>query len=207
MHDPNVNMFIGYHNSSISVCLEGREMLKYNIWKISHYILCIGLLVQLLRSISRFIFCSAGNVSWELQHKRSTTKDRLSLCFLSHITDIWKTPFQTYIYHVDRFGHICTAIFSFLLSPVLPSTFNPQIITLCGPFLMPSACMFSKIDTAPVTTVIIMSFEMVALVEVSKITAFQQTNFMNVFPSCRLPASEASCTIVARERSNSANEG
>lgn len=133
--------------------------------------------------------------SWELQHKQSTTKDHLSLCFLSQTThDIWKTPFQTYIYHVDGFGHIFATIFSFLFSPILPSTLNPQIITLCGPFLMPSACVFSKIDTVPVTTVIIMSFGMVALVEVLKITAFQQTNFMNVFRSCRLPASEASCS-------------
>lgn len=136
-------------------------MLKYNIIKVSHYVLCVGVVEQLLLSISLFIFCGAGNV---LQHKRSTTKDRLSLCFLSQITDIWKTPFQTYIYHVDRFGHIFKTIFSFLLSAILPSTFNPQIITLCGPFLMPSACMFSKIDTAPATTVIIMSFGMVALV-------------------------------------------
>lgn len=136
-------------------------MLKYNIIQVSHYALCVGVVEKLLLSISLFIFCGAGNV---LQHKRSTTKDHLSLCFLSQITDIWKTPFQTYIYHVDRFGHIFKTIFNFLLSPILPSTFNPQKITLCGPFLMPSACMFSKIDTAPVTTVIIMSFGMVALV-------------------------------------------
>lgn len=51
---------------------------------------------------------------------------------------------------------------------------------------MPSACMFSKIDTAPEGTVIIMSLGVAALVEVFKITAFQPTNFANAFPSCCL---------------------
>lgn len=132
--------------------------------------------------------------SWELKHKWRTTKDCLSLCFLSQITDSWKNTISNVHLSCCQIWTHFTTIFSFLLSPILPSTFNPQIITLCGPFLMPSAWIFSKIDTAPGTTAIIMSFGMVALVEVSKITAFQQTNFMNVFRSCRLPASEASCS-------------
>lgn len=131
--------------------------------------------------------------------QRSTTKDRLSLCFFYPITDIWKTPFQTYIYHVDRFGHILTTIFSFLLSPVLPSTFNPQIITLCGPLSDAfSMHVFQNRHRSSNDShhYVIRNGR---LGGGCKNDRFPQTNFMNVFPSCRLPASKGSCTVAARK--------